>query len=192
VPLDSGSVSEQELAQSVDESSVVRISLMIDDTYALRPGRYTVSFDLVAASGERASTAADITLIGQPVDTTLHVPPPSDAVFLPEFRKGPIERMSILSGIAVGIAAVALPSVLTSSELSSASLDYRAVTAGAAVSVAGVLGAFVGRRDLPIQENIDHNNRLRSDWQAQNARVAAENERLIRLAPLRIRLETEP
>lgn len=61
------------------------------------------------------------------VDTLPHEPPLDSSLFRPETRKGPPAGWSLLAGVLVGAAAVALPAVLSNQEVGGRQVDGRPV-----------------------------------------------------------------
>ena len=55
----------------------------------------------------------------------------------------------------------------------------------------GIAGVALGRRMVPITENIEYNRSLVTAWEQRNRAIAEANERKRRLAPLRITLLEE-
>jgi hypothetical protein len=164
----------------------VPIGLLLPDSSPLAPGDYTVRAMFAGPDEARASGAIEITVTKVAVDTAPTPPPPDLTLMLPEFRKGPVVVTSVVAGIVVGVAAIAVPSVVPNKDLG-VKRDGRALLVGLSLGLGGVIGSVAGRRDVPIDANITRNRAITSDWERQSADVRAANERLIRYAPLRIR-----
>ncbi len=96
--------------------------------------------------------------------------------------------MSFLKGVVAGGVVASIPMLLTNADLGNATADPRAIAVGASVGVAGIIGAIIGRPVVPIEENVAHNESLRTEWQQQQAAIAERNARTLRFAPLRIRV----
>lgn len=110
----------------------------------------------------------DVTSV--PVDTLPTPPTPS---FLPqeEARTGSVG--SLVTGLAMGTAIMALPTVVAPD----ASLGPGRFLVGSALSIGGVFGFFKGRGTHTISENVAVNDSLRTVWQTRQRAVAAENIR---------------
>lgn len=174
---------------TVDSTASFVVPLRVSDSVALEPGDYRLT---AAMPGTAAPVAvALLRITRQPVDTTAREPALDSALFRPETKKGPPVPMSALSGIAFGVAAAAVPMVLGNKDLGSGKVQVPAISVGLGISVAGIAGVAIGRRMVPIHENIQYNRSLVTAWEQRNRAIAEANEHKRRLAPLRITLVEE-
>lgn len=170
-----------EETRAVDSMATVPLAPRGADSLPLFPGGYRLV--LSAGSDLEVSTSLQVMRVSVAVDTLAHEPPLAPARFHPETRKGPPATWSSLLGLMLGGLAAALPSLLSHSDLPSAGIDIGSLSVGGAIATAGIVGTFVGRRPVPIPENIERNRALRASWAERNREIAAENERRRRWAP---------
>jgi len=173
----------------VDSVSSFVLSLRVSDGLALEPGDYRLSALLQDAPGDSATTTLRITRPA--VDTAAHEPPLDSSLFRPEMRKGPPVPTSALLGMAFGAAAAAVPMVLGNKDLGGGKAQVPALSVGLGISVAGIAGVVLGRRMVPIHENIQYNRSLVTAREQRNRAIAEANEHKRRLAPLRITVVEE-
>ena len=172
--------------------STASIALMVSDSVALAPGRYRLTADYTPAGGDvgPVRAVAYLEISSHAPDPLPLEPPPADSLYRLEVRVGPPSKASLVRGVAFGAAAAAVPLLLANGRMRKS--DGRAVTVGAAVSLAGLAGYFLGRPRQPLPENIAYNNALRSGWQSRARDVAAANEARRRLRWLRVRIVEAP
>jgi len=173
----------------VDSVSSLVLPLRAPDSLPLGSGDYRVTAGMPGTAAKTATALLRIT--PQPVDSAPHDPPPDLAQFRPETRPGALATGSAIGGLLVGLAAVALPSLVSNSDVSGGGMDLRAISIGSSIVIAGIAGVFVGRRPVPVAENIEYNRLLRTSWEERVRRTAAENAHRRRWAPLRIQLLPE-
>ena len=188
-PLEEGALDSAVTTVTVVEQETIPFSLAPADSQALEPGEYR----LTAVYSEPGGTASArfelaISLERQAIDTAAHLPPLDSSQLRPEQRPGGPFVPSLLTGLAVGVAAAAIPVALWNPDLGGASAEPRALAVGGAITLGGIVGMITGRRMVPIQENIGYNQSLLTQRAADNQRIAAENETRRRLAPLRVRV----
>lgn len=170
----------------VDSTSSVALSFLGRDSLPLEPGEYRLSGSLT--SQPEVAAVATLIVSRQPVDTASAEPPLAPTLFRPEMRKGGPAASSALLGLVFGAAAAALPTVLAHQDLRSEKIEISAVSVGAGISLAGIVGVFAGRPLVTIPENIEYNRSLVAAWEERNRAIAAQNERTRRWAPLRVRI----
>jgi len=153
-------------------------------------GSYRLAVDYSEPRGRTAAATISLELTEQVADSLPHEPPPPDSLYRLEVRWGAPSRASLVRGIGFGVGAVAFPVLLANSRLRRA--EGRALTVGAAVSLAGLTGYFLGRPRQPLPENISYNRALRSAWESRNRAIAAANERRRGVALLRVRVVSQP
>ncbi len=190
VRMDSLGVAAVERRLRVDSTSSFTLPLRISDSIPLSPGRYRLTGSLASSSEDSASGTLDLSR--QPVDTARHEPPVNPSLLRPEFRKGAPAAMSAVSGALLGLAAAAIPMTLANRDLRGGSSSATAIAVGAGISVAGIVGVFVGRPQVPIAENVQYNRALLTSWHERDRAVSAANDRARRWAPIRIRLVVTP
>ncbi len=166
----------------VDSSVTVPLTLLTADSVPIEPGFYR----LLVEAGPGLEVSLDLRVDRLPVDTVPQIPPPDSTVLRPETRKGPPATVSALAGTIFGAATAILPSLLGNRDLSRNTAELGAALVGGSIAVTGVVGMFVGRRPVPVPENVLYNRNLRASWEAQNQEIATENARRRRWAPLKI------
>ena len=124
-----------------------------------------------------------------PVDSTPHESSIAGAANRPETRKRGPSLRTLGEGIGLGALAILVSAGVNDRTLSGRPIPSSAWVIGGSVALANF--AFK-RPSVPIPENIRHNESLRSQLDAQNRTIAAENATKLRLAPLRIRATREP
>jgi len=174
----------------VDSTASFALALRITDSLPLAPGRYQLTARLALSPRDSASVSLQVTSL--PVDTLPHETPLDASLFRPESRKGSPVAGSAIAGLAIGAAAAAIPVVLHNSQLGGNKVQIAAISVGAGISVAGFAGVFVGRRLVPITENVTYNRSLIDQWEARNGAIAARNELARRWAPLRVQVLRNP
>ena len=125
------------------------------------------------------------------MSTAAHERALDSTLFRPEAKKGPPVPASAALGIAFGTAAAVVTMVFGNRDLGSGKGQVPAVSVGLGISVAGIAGVVLGRRMVPIQENLQYNRSLVTAWEQRNRTIAEANERKRRSAPLRIILVEE-
>ncbi len=171
----------------VDSTASFVLPLRRSASLTIQAGSYRLTARMPDASD---SVAVPLTITRQPVDTAVLAPPLDSSVFRPEHRKGPPVTASAVAGIALGAVTAALPVLLANKNLGTGTSQVAAASMGVGISVAGVIGVFAGRRQVPIQENIQYNQSLVQAWQARNRTITETNARAVQAAPLRIRRVT--
>ncbi len=174
---------------TVDSTATVALALPVGDSVARAAGSYRLAVDYSEPGGRTGAATISLELTAQVAESLPHEPPPPDSLYRLEVRWGAPSRASLARGIGLGAAAGAIPLLLANSQLRSA--DGRALTVGAAVSLAGLTGYFLGRPRQPLPENISYNRALRSAWDARNRAIAAANERRRGVALLRVRVVSQ-
>lgn len=177
------------IALNVDSTSSSVIPLRVSDSLPLEPGDYQLVAEVPGAATQSATIRLRVTRT--PVDTTVYEPALDSTLFRPEMRKGPPVPISAVSGIAFGAVAAAVPMLLGNKDLAGGRAQVPAISVGVGISVAGIAGVVLGRRMVPIQENIQHNRSLVSAWEQRNRAIAEANEQKRRIAALRITLMEE-
>jgi len=175
-------------SDSLDATAVVRIPVRDSGGRALPPGRYRLAAEYRGPGVPVPlvqTQQLDVTQQG--ADTLDWEPAPADSLLRPEYRKGAGPRSSIWRGLAFGVAAAAIPVLISSSALSDGA-DGQAVAVGVAIGAAGVAGYYLGRPRIAIDENAAFNETLRSAWRSRNAAIAQENVARRQQTLLRIRL----
>jgi hypothetical protein len=169
----------------ISGDTMLGISFTDAGSAALPAGRYILSAEYVSEeSNARSTIELDVTHL--PRDTIPHEPPPSAELFREEDRPGEPVRASIIRGVGLGVAALLIPRLFSPSDLNQGFFQSRAIFVGLAVSGAGVAGAFIGRPRVPIDDNIQHNQALRLEWETRNRAIADQNDGTRRFPPLRI------
>ena len=168
----------------VDSASSFVLPLRAADSLPLEPGDYRLTAGMPRTAVP--STTALLRITRQAVDTASHDPPLNPAQFRPETRPGAPAKGSAISGLLIGLAAAALPSLVSNSAVWGKGVDVHAVSVGSSIAIAGIAGVFVGRRPVPIPENIELNRNLRASWEERDRLIAVDNARRRRWAPLRI------
>ena len=176
------------VALTVDSSSSAVLALRVSDSLPLEPGDYQLSAEM---PGTDEAATARLRISRPPVDTAPPEPALDSALFRVEARKGPPVPTSALLGIAFGAGAAVLPMMLGNKDLGSGKVQIPAISVGLGISAAGIAGVVLGRRMVPITENIEYNRSLVTAWEQRNRAIAEANERKRRLAPLRITLVEE-
>jgi len=175
---------------TVDSTASFVMALHTPDSIPLEPGDYLLTAEMLGTT--TLSVRALLRITRQTVDTAPHEPALDSTLFRPERKKGPLAPISALSGIAFGTAAAAVPMVFGNREVDGRKAQISALSVGAGICVAGLAGVILGRRMIPINENIQYNRSLVVAWEQRNRAIAEANEAKRRLAPLRIALVEEP
>jgi hypothetical protein len=175
-------------ALSVDSVSIARIALAAPNGGVLAPGSYVIEGE-VAVAGRGASDLMQLMIERLPVDTTPHEPSIAGAANRPATRKRGPSLRTMGEGIGLGALAIFVSAAVNDGSLSGRAIPSSAWLVGGSVALANV--AFK-RPSVPVPENIRYNESLRSQLEAQNRTIAAENATRLRLAPLRIRATREP
>ena len=141
------------------------------------PGRYELLVAGTSRLDGRADTARlylDVRHDVEPLEDTL--PALRAAELLPEWHPRSAAARSLLVGVAVAAASVAIPAIVANGDLRGGGGALPAVAASAGVA-AGALafGVRASHRDIP--ENVAENARRRAERAARNADIAARNER---------------
>jgi len=174
---------------NVDSTASSVIPLRVSDSLPLEPGDYQPTAEMPGTATPPATARLRITR--PPVDTAAHERALDSTLFRPEAKKGPPVPASAAFGIAFGAAAAVVPMVFGNKDLGSGNVQVPAVSVGLGISVAGMAGVVLGRRMVPIEENLQYNRSLVTAWQQRNRTIAQANERKRRSAPLRIVLVEE-
>jgi len=174
----------------VDSTATVFIPLIARGGVALAAGVYRLAAEYAEPGGRAATAAVSLELTGQVGDTLPYEPPPPDSLYRLDVRWGAPSRASLVRGIGFGVGAGVIPLLLANSQLRGGA--GRALTVGAAVSLAGLTGYFLGRPRQALPENIAYNRSLRSAWEARNRAIAASNERRRGIALVRVRVVSQP
>lgn len=158
------------------------------DGQLVAPGRYTLSVKAVDSLGQVSPTIERVLLISRvPADTQALPPPPT---FAPETLRLRGSPTSLAVGLALGAAAVALPTALGSPDLNSGlQADQTSYAVAGAVSVAGIVGFLAGHRVRPIPQNIQRNRELRERYAYNRQTIAQLNARARENAPVRVQVE---
>jgi hypothetical protein len=186
VSLRSGARDSSVKVTQVSRASSLALSLMVADSMALEAGDYLLVATYRSQEGDSATSTQALTIEHIPADTVLPPRPLEDQDLRPESRQGGPVIGSLIKGVLFGAAAVGVPALLASSELH-ASTGTPALVIGGSLTIAGLVGVFAGRAQIPITENIEYNARLRRDWEEQHRQALALNDHRRRMAPLRIR-----
>ncbi|GIW53242.1 MAG: hypothetical protein KatS3mg081_2597 [Gemmatimonadales bacterium] len=179
-----GGAAMPEVRRQVDSSTSFSLPLVGPDSLPLPAGSYRLS--VAAGTDLEITTSIRLTQMVAMVDTVPHQPPPDSSLFRPETRKGRPADWSALAGTMLGAAAFAVPITLSNPDLRESALDVGGISIGASIAIAGVAGIFVGRKPIPIPENIRYNAGLIAAWEQRNREIAAENQRRRQWAPIRI------
>jgi hypothetical protein len=174
---------------AVDSSVSFAMPLRMSDSVPLEPGDYRLTAEINGTDALSATVILRITR--QSVDTANHEPALDPLRFRPEARRGPLAARSALSGIAFGLAAVAVPMVLGNKNLGGGKAQASALSVGIGISLAGFAGVVLGQRMVPIDENVQYNRSLVREWEQRNRAIADVNDVKRGLAPLRITLTQE-
>lgn len=177
---DSGAAVQERMR--VDSSSAIPVTPWVADSSPIGPGSYS----LIVRDGFGLEVSTQIEVRRILVDTLEHEPPLDPLQFRAENRPGPPEGSSVALGLFLGATAAFIPQMLSNRNLSGNRVDAGAVSVGSGIALAGIVGAFVGRRPIPIAENVEFNRQLRASWEQRNQAIAGENARRRRWAPLRI------
>ena len=170
----------------VDSTATVHLRLSAGDSVPLAAGAYRLAAEYSEPGGRALTASLALELTAQLGDTLPYEPPPPDSLYRLEVRWGAPSRPSLVRGIGFGIGAAVIPILFANSQLRSA--NGRALTVGAAVSLAGLTGYFLGRPKQPLPQNIAYNQTLRAAWEARNRAIAASNERRRGVALIRVRV----
>lgn len=169
---------------SIDSTRAVSLVPRWSDSLPWHEGEVELVATVQAPTGVDTSRVR-VRLTRQAVDTVPHEPRPDSTRFRPTTAKGPPAAGSAVLGLAFGTVAVAIPVLLANTDLGSGSAAYR-VPVAIGLAVAGLIGTFAGRKDVPIEANIEYNRGLVQRWEEANRQKAAENARRVRFAPLRV------
>jgi hypothetical protein len=174
----------------VDSMATVPLRLTGGDSVPLAAGAYRLAAEYSEPGGRALAASLALELTAQVGDTLPYEPAPPDSLYRLEVRWGAPSRASLVRGIGFGIGAAVIPILFANTQLRSA--DGRALTVGAAVSLAGLTGYFLGRTKQPLPQNIAYNQTLRAAWEARNRTIAASNERRRGIALIRVRVVSSP
>lgn len=118
---------------------------------------------------------------------TLPIPPrPADSLLLPERRASQPGIESLLGGLLVGAAVVALPSAL----VSGSSVEGARLGIAVGAVVAGVAGFASRLPGEPLEQNISANEELLQGWRSRVEAVRSQNEAA--KSDVRVRITTRP
>ncbi len=171
---------------AVDSTATVALRLPVGDSVTRAAGSYRLAVEYSEPGGRALATTLALELSEQIADSLPHELPPADSLYRLEVRWGAPSRASLARGIGLGVGAATIPLLLANSALRG--VGGRALTVGATVSAAGVVGYFLGRPRQPLPENVAYNRALRSAWEARNRTLAAANERRRGAVLLRVRV----
>ena len=162
--------------QNADGVSLVRWSTIPDlSRFPADPTPY----DLVIDARERQGSGTDrrsiqVAVHVPHVDTVPHPLPLADSVFRPETRSVGQAWSDLAKGLFFGAGTAAAAFGLSYTTLGGE--VGKAAAIGGVISLAGVIAFVNGSTGRTIHENVDHNVRLRRQWQDNLIRVIAENE----------------
>jgi hypothetical protein len=178
-------------SQTVDVLARALWDLTGPDSATVPLGRYVVRV-LASASGQMLPPVERVLELSRlPIDTTPWPASLDSSALEPEtlrLRHAAPSRLALAG--ALGLAALALPSLLGSGEVNGTS--GRATLVAGAVSIAGLVGFLSGHHPLPLPDAIARNQQLRERRERQRAIVAAGNAALIGRAPMRVRSQAGP
>ena len=174
--------------RSVSRVIIVPISLATGEALGLDRGDYRLTAEYSRPDQGRAESHVDMRIVQVGSDTVLHERPLGADVFRPEWKKSPVSVGSIVGGLIVGGAVAAIPYVAWSNELGDPE-SGGSVVIGGTIALAGVLGSVLGRDNVIDHQNIDFNQQMIHDWTQRNNATAVENQKRLRLGPLRIRVQ---
>lgn len=145
------------------------------------PGSYLLRITSLSPEG-RSERELEVTLdlAWDVVDTLAH---PVEPTYRPETAERTGRIRPVLIGTVTMLAALAIPSLLDAGDEAS---DLRAGVAGS-LGAAGVLGAILAARPMPLPDNVAWNRTERARWDSEIARVRGENARRRSSATLRVR-----
>src|SRR5882672_6505851 len=175
-------------AVSVESEAVARISLTAPDSTTLPPGIYGIEGE-VAHSGGVARDLLTLTVERLSADTAPHIAPLAAAAFQPETMRGRLSFRTVLQGVGLGALAALVPVAMNKGDLSGRSVPFAASLIGGSIAIAKIA---VTRPTVPIRENARSNEVLRTQWEARNRIIAAQNALRLRRTPLRIRVTATP
>lgn len=154
----------------------------------VRPGRYSLRATATDSAGVVSLTIERILLVSRVrVDTQALPAPPT---FAPESLRLRGSPTSMLLGLALGAAAVALPMAAGSPDLNAGLVADQTVYAVAgAVSLAGIIGFLAGHRVRSIPANIQRNRESRERYEYNRAQITQLNARVLENAPVHVQVE---
>lgn len=154
----------------------------------VRPGRYSLRATATDSAGVVSPTIERILLVSRVrVDTQALPAPPT---FAPESLRLRGSPTSMLLGLALGAAAVALPMAAGSPDLNAGlAADQTVYAVAGAVSVAGIVGFLAGHRVRSIPENIQRNRESRERYEYNRAQITQLNARALENAPVHVQVE---
>jgi hypothetical protein len=132
------------------------------------------------ASGRLATLPLELTI--SRADTAPWPAPPDESLLLPETRRATPPYGGLVTGLILGAAAIALPSMIASDDQG---MPARYVVGGA-LGLTSIVGFAVRSRRQRSATNASANARLRETWQRDLASTKADNERRRRDVRLRI------
>jgi len=94
-----------------------------------------------------------------------------------------------LQGVGLGALAALVPVIINKGDLSGRSVPFAASLIGGSIAIAKIA---VTRPTVPIRENARYNEVLRTQWEARNRIIAAQNALKLRRTPLRVRTTVTP
>jgi hypothetical protein len=158
------------------------------DGTLIEPGRYALRLHALDSIGQVSQPTERILQVTRlPVDTQAAPAPPTFAAESLRLRGTPT---SLLLGVALGAAAVALPSAMGNPDLNSdLKADGTSYAVAGAVSLAGIVGFLAGHRVRSLPENIQRNREALGRYEQDRARIALLNARARENAPVHVHAE---
>jgi len=175
-------------AGSVESFAVTRIPLTAADSAPLPPGVYDIEAEMVLPGGG-ARDVVTLSIERLSADTAAHVAPLAAAAFRPETMRGRLSPRTVLQGVGLGALAALVPVIINKGDLSGRSVPFAASLIGGSIAIAKIA---VTRPTVPIRENARYNEVLRTQWEARNRIIAAQNALKLRRTPLRVRTTVTP
>ena len=175
-------------AGSVESFAVTRIPLTAADSAPLPPGVYEIEAEMVLPGGG-ARDVVTLSIERLSADTAAHVAPLAAAAFRPETMRGRLSPRTVLQGVGLGALAALVPVIINKGDLSGRSVPFAASLIGGSIAIAKIA---VTRPTVPIRENARYNEVLRTQWEARNRIIAAQNALKLRRTPLRVRTTVTP
>jgi hypothetical protein len=174
------------------------VPLVVDLRYSggrpFENGRYTLTLTATDSSGTQASIPWTMVIQSQPPVVQPEPRRLAESDLRPETLQVRYRAPStLLAGAGLGIAAVALPSVLGRTEVNKGlASDATAYVVAGSATVAGIIGFLNGRRAVYQPENARLNAERRARYEADVQRVRAANEEARRVPPIRVTMERSP
>ncbi len=175
-------------AGSVESFAVTRIPLTAADSAPLPPGVYKIEAEMVLPGGG-ARDVVTLSIERLSADTAAHAAPLAAAAFRPETMRGRLSPRTVLQGVGLGALAALVPVIINKGDLSGRSVPFAASLIGGSITIAKIA---VTRPTVPIRENARYNEVLRTQWEARNRIIAAQNALKLRRTPLRVRTTVTP